>query len=78
VSDLHCRNAVEDVRSLEFLNICSHLKDLALAECPVSSKKGYQARIRSILPNLITLDGIHVTQDGKFVALKEPYKFMKK
>ncbi|KDR24342.1 Leucine-rich repeat-containing protein 56 [Zootermopsis nevadensis] len=59
------KNAVEDVRSLEFLGICSHLEYLTLAECPVSSTPNYQARIRRLLPNLVTLDGIPVTQVGQ-------------
>ncbi|PNF35322.1 hypothetical protein B7P43_G04830 [Cryptotermes secundus] len=58
------KNAVEDLSFLEFLNICSHLEELTLAECPASSKSGYRATIRHLLPNLITLDGIPVTEDG--------------
>jgi hypothetical protein len=62
---------------LEFLDICSHLEDLTLAECPVSCKTGYRAGVRSLLPNLITLDGIPIAQDGKFLALISFFKFMK-
>jgi hypothetical protein len=64
------RNAVEDVSFMEFLNICSHLEELILAGCPASSKSGYRATIRNLLPNLITLDGIPVAEDGKFRALE--------
>jgi hypothetical protein len=64
------RNAVDDVSFLEFLNICPHLEELILAECPTSSKLGYRATIRNLLPNLITLDGIPIAEDGKFRALE--------
>jgi hypothetical protein len=56
---------------LEFLNLCSHLEELTLAECPASSKSGYRATIRNVLPNLIILDGIPVAENGKFIALEK-------
>jgi hypothetical protein len=65
------RNAVQDVSFLEFLNMCSHLEELTLAGCPAASKSGYRETIRSLLPNLITLDGIPVAEDGKFTALEK-------
>jgi hypothetical protein len=57
---------VDDFSFLEFLNICHHLEELTLAECPASFKAGYRATVRRLLPNLITLDGIPVAQGGKF------------
>jgi hypothetical protein len=55
---------------LEFLNICHHLQGLTLEGCPASFKAGYRATVRRLLPNLITLDGIPVAQDGTFVVLR--------
>ncbi|XP_069680613.1 uncharacterized protein [Periplaneta americana] len=58
------KNAVDDVSFLEFLNICSRLEDLSLAECPAASKPGYRAMVRSLLPHLAVLDGVPMTQGG--------------
>jgi hypothetical protein len=70
-----CRNAVDDVNFLEFLNMCHHLQWLTLAGCPASFRAGYRATVRRLLPNLITLDGIPVAQNGTFVDLRISHCF---
>ncbi|PSN47239.1 hypothetical protein C0J52_16562 [Blattella germanica] len=56
------KNAVEDISFLEFLNVCPHLEDLSLAECPAASRPGYRNRVCRLLPNLTTLDGVPTSE----------------
>ena len=55
--------------------MCHHLQGLTLAGCPASFQAGYRATVRRLLPNLITLDGIPVAQNGTFVVLKISHYF---
>ncbi|XP_014253537.1 leucine-rich repeat-containing protein 56 [Cimex lectularius] len=52
------RNFIQDWKQLSFLKTCDRLEHLRFEGNPGSKFTSYQAEVKKMLPNLVTLDGI--------------------
>ncbi|KAK7874509.1 hypothetical protein R5R35_001593 [Gryllus longicercus] len=59
------RNIVQDIGYIGFLSICTDLRKLSLAGCPVSRLPGYRNALIEMLPQLQSLDGVPVEEESE-------------
>ena len=64
-------NKIQDISSLERLNLLEHLKDFSILNNPVTKNMNYRNNMIKLFPNLIKLDGGEITNEEREMIMMD-------